>query len=155
MPGRDRRAKAGLVREARFASWTQRKECLCLAWSQEQLILCDQRCQQFLPTGLEKPVMSADMGRHPVPEAGMPTKRKRTATFPSPPLDGLLFQVHSCHCRDARHPTLWPQNVAIQGILCSPCYPHPRPFAQFGAVWFQPTFPASPLATAAADDSLM
>lgn len=86
----------------------------------------------------------------PVPEAGQSMKRKRTVTFSSPHLDGLLLQVHPCHfhLRDACHPTIWPHSVRIQKFyLCSSCCPPTRSSAQLGAVRFQPTFSASPLAT--------
>lgn len=93
-----------------------------------------------------------------VPKAGQSMKRKRTTTFSSPHLDGLLLQVHPYHFhfRDACHPTIWPHNVRIQkSCLCSSCYPSTRSSAQLGAVWFQPTFSASPLLLPAANDPSM
>lgn len=111
---------------------------------QEQLVLCDPTCQEFLPEGLEEPVISTQLEASSARGSAM--KGKRKATFPSSHLDGLLLQVCPCPFRDTCHPTIWPHNVRIQGILDSSYCPHPRFFAQLGAIWFQPTFSASSLA---------
>lgn len=81
-----------------------------------------------------------------MPEAAV-SEGEEKAAYPSLHLDGLLVQVHPCHVRDACHPTIWPRSASIQGVLYASCCPHPRFFAQLGAIWFQPTFSASSLAT--------
>lgn len=103
-----------------------------------------------------RPVISADRGRQPVPEARQSLKGKRTPTFPSPHLDSLLLQVHPCHFRDSCYPTIWPQNVQIQGILCVSHLVHTQdPLPSLEQCGSNLHFQLHPLPRPAANDPLM
>lgn len=77
-------------------------------------------------------------------------KRKRTATFSSPHLDGLLLWWISAISISETH-AIPPSGLTMlesrEFSLCSSCCPPTRSSAQLGAFWFQPMFSASSLAS--------